>query len=171
VRRRTELAERLAYDQLASRIPYRTGISVRRAFFRRYGDIAQTGHIAEHVRIISPRNLRLGERAGVAPRATLDCRGGLMIGRNSMIGIEAIILTSSHGRACSGVPMRDQPMELAPVAIGEDVWIGARAVVLPGVSIGSGAIVGAGAVVTRDVEPGSVVGGVPAREIGNRRVE
>jgi acetyltransferase-like isoleucine patch superfamily enzyme len=57
----------------------------------------------------------------------------------------------------------------SPVEIGEDVWIGAHAVVLPGVRIGSGAVVGAGAVVNRDVPPNTIVGGVPARVIGDRR--
>jgi maltose O-acetyltransferase len=56
-----------------------------------------------------------------------------------------------------------------PITIGDDVWIGARAVVLPGVTIGRGAVVGAGAVVSRDVGVGEVVGGVPARLI--RRLE
>ena len=57
----------------------------------------------------------------------------------------------------------------APIRIGNDVWIGANATVLPGVTIGDGAVVAAGAVVTRDVEPLTVVGGVPARPL--KRIE
>ena len=53
----------------------------------------------------------------------------------------------------------------APIHIGKNVWIGANAVVLPGVSIGDGAVIGAGAVVTKNVEPNTVVGGVPAKVI------
>jgi acetyltransferase-like isoleucine patch superfamily enzyme len=58
--------------------------------------------------------------------------------------------------------------EYRPVKVGNDVWIGARAMVMDGVSIGDGAVVAAGAVVTKDVEPYMVVGGVPAQVIGNR---
>jgi len=56
----------------------------------------------------------------------------------------------------------------APVCIGDDVWIGARAVILPGVNIGRGAVIGAGAVVTRNVAANSVVAGVPARLLRDR---
>ena len=62
-------------------------------------------------------------------------------------------------------PARRQDLEPAPIRLGDDVWIGANATVLPGVAIGDGAVVAAGAVVTRDVPPMTVVGGVPARVI------
>ena len=58
--------------------------------------------------------------------------------------------------------------EVAPVVIGDDVWIGSRVIILPGVKIGNGSVIGAGAVVTKDVEPYSVVGGVPAKLIRRR---
>jgi galactoside O-acetyltransferase len=64
--------------------------------------------------------------------------------------------------------MAAQGCESAPVVIEDDVWLGANAVVLPGIRIGKGAIVGAGAVVTHDVEAMSIVAGVPARPIGKR---
>ncbi|WFG46850.1 hypothetical protein PaSha_17405 [Pseudonocardia alni] len=62
----------------------------------------------------------------------------------------------------------DQPGRPGDVDVGDDVWIGAHAVVTAGVSIGRGAVVGAGAVVTRDVPPSAIVGGVPAKVIGHR---
>jgi maltose O-acetyltransferase len=73
------------------------------------------------------------------------------------------ILTDSHD-------MHDPsfPEILSPVKIGNHVWIGSRALILPGVTLGEGAVVAAGAVVTSDVEPYTVVGGVPARPIGTR---
>ena len=61
--------------------------------------------------------------------------------------------------------------EFAPVTIGNDVWIGTRAVILDGVSVGDGAVIAAGAVVTKDVAPFEIVGGVPARQIGERPVK
>ena len=86
-----------------------------------------------------------------------------------MIGPEVIVVGKLHRTSSLDIPMIEQgDYEKAPTVIQEDVWIGARAVVLPGVVIGTGAIVGAGAVVTRDVTPRTVVGGVPAKLIGHR---
>jgi acetyltransferase-like isoleucine patch superfamily enzyme len=79
-----------------------------------------------------------------------------------------IIFSSQHRYNIEGVPILFQGHEKKRVSIGKDVWIGANAVILPGVTIGDGAIIGAGAVVTGDVEPYSIVGGVPARKIGER---
>jgi maltose O-acetyltransferase len=91
------------------------------------------------------------------------------IADNVMIGPEVIVVGKLHRTTSVDVPMIDQgDYEKLPTVIQEDVWIGARVVVLPGVVIGTGAIVGAGAVVTRDVSPRTVVGGVPAKVIGHR---
>lgn len=85
-----------------------------------------------------------------------------------MIAGGVLICGVNHGHAMQGMPMRQQPVEAAPVVIGQDVWIGMGAILLPGVTIGDGAIVGAGAVVTTDVPAGSVVSGVPARLVKHR---
>ena len=69
----------------------------------------------------------------------------------------------NHGHALVGVPMRNQKSEAAPIVIGNDVWIGMGAIVLPGIKIGEGAIVAAGAVITADVAPGHIVAGIPAQ--------
>lgn len=91
------------------------------------------------------------------------------IADNVMIGPDVIVVGKLHHTASIDVPMIDQgDYEKQPTVIHEDVWIGARVVILPGVVIGSGAIVGAGAVVTHDVSPRTVVGGVPAKVIRHR---
>ncbi|ASM72110.1 bifunctional N-acetylglucosamine-1-phosphate uridyltransferase/glucosamine-1-phosphate acetyltransferase [Pseudosulfitobacter pseudonitzschiae] len=83
------------------------------------------------------------------------------IGDHTMIGPNTQILCADHHR---NFEKRRQALERAlPVTIGADVWIGAAALILPGVTIGDGAIIGAGSVVTRDVAPGAVVTGNPAR--------
>jgi maltose O-acetyltransferase len=88
---------------------------------------------------------------------------------NVMIGPEVIVVGKLHHTDAIDVPMVNQgDYEKAPTVIHEDVWIGARVIILPGVVIGTGAIVGAGAVVTRDVSPRTIVGGVPAKVIGAR---
>ena len=94
---------------------------------------------------------------------TLDVRGGLSIGEQVSISPEVVILTADHDRDHPDFPIRYQA-----VTIEDHAWIGMRAMVLPGVRIGRGAVVGAGAVVTRDVEPFTVVAGVPARIVDHR---
>lgn len=93
--------------------------------------------------------------------AYIDARGGVFIGDRTFFGNGVMILSAGH----SSTPSIRREVLLAPVTIGSDVWIGSRALVLPGVTIGDGSVIGAGAVVTRDV-PGSVLAaGVPARVI------
>ncbi len=89
------------------------------------------------------------------------------IGNDVMMGPEVLIYTSNHGME-QGIPMRLQPLQSAPVRIGNDVWIGARCILLPGVTVHDGAVVAAGAVVTRDVPEDAIVGGVPARVLKHR---
>ena len=85
------------------------------------------------------------------------------------MGQDVIVYTTRHKDDRVDIPMREQGMaEVLPVTIGNDVWIGSRVIILPGVTIGDGCIIGAGAVVTKDVPPYSVVGGVPGRIIRKR---
>src|SRR6478672_9593886 len=107
--------------------------------------------------------ITIGRRSVVNQQCCLDGRGGLSIGDNVDISPGVWILTDSHDM---NDPLFGEV--LAPVTIGNDVWIGSRAMILPGVTVGEGAVVAAGAVVTRDVVPYTVVAGVPARPIGSR---
>ena len=84
------------------------------------------------------------------------------IGNDCLIGEYVSIRDADHGTE-PGTPMRSQAHASAPIVIGDDVWIARGAVILKGVTIGSGAVVAANSVVNRDVEPNSIVGGVPAR--------
>ena len=96
-------------------------------------------------------------------------RGGITIGDYVLIGPNVVITSSQHRYDIKGVPMLFQGHEKKPIVIGSDVWIGANAVLLPGVTIGEGTIIGAGSVVTSDTDPYSIIGGVPARKIGERQ--
>jgi len=113
-------------------------------------------------------NLSIGNNSGIGENAWISAEDRVEIGDNVMIARELLIYTTNH-ESERGKLMIEQPMRKAPVRISNDVWIGARVILLAGVTIGEGAIVGAGAVVTHDVEPYSIVGGVPARKIGERR--
>ena len=86
-----------------------------------------------------------------------------------MMGTDVIIITRNPRFDRTDIPMMEQGFEEErPVYIGNDVWIGDRVLILPGVHIGDGSIIAAGAVVTKDVPPYSIVAGVPARKIRDR---
>jgi acetyltransferase-like isoleucine patch superfamily enzyme len=93
----------------------------------------------------------------------LDTSAGITIGDNVAIGHGVAIVTSSH--EIGDRHRRSMALTAESVVIGSGSWIGARAVILPGVTVGEGAIVAAGAVVVRSVAPSTLVGGAPARLI------
>ncbi len=87
-----------------------------------------------------------------------------------MMGPDVVILTQNHKFDRLDIPMLDQGFkDEQPVTICDDVWIGARVIILPGVTVGKGAIIAAGAVVTKDVPEYAIVGGNPARVIKMRK--
>ena len=88
-------------------------------------------------------------------------QGGITIDDGVLIGHNAVLATLNHNQD----PEKRDNLLPAPIHIGRKVWLGANVTVLPGVTIGDNAIVAAGAVVTKDVEPNTVVGGVPAKII------
>ena len=112
--------------------------------------------------------MTIGDGTWIGQGCFLHSAGGLTIGRAVGIGPKVIILTSQHEAKDRRLPVLHTSVEFAPVALGDGCDIGSGSVILPGVTIGSGAIVGAGAVVTRDVEPLTVVAGVPARLLRRR---
>lgn len=91
----------------------------------------------------------------------------IVIGSDCMIAPFVYLVDSDHGIE-RAMPMNQQPNKVESIVVGSDVWIGAHAVILKGVTIGDGAIVASGAVVRSDVPAYSIVGGVPARVIGER---
>lgn len=112
--------------------------------------------------------LEINDDASLAKDITMVAAGGIQIGERTMIGYGTIILTANHRIPTNRGPMRFSGTELNKVTIEDDVWIGARVVLLPGITVGEGSIVGAGAVVNKDVQPFSIVGGVPAKVIRMR---
>lgn len=96
--------------------------------------------------------------------------GPVSIGENVMMGPECMIYTRNHESARHDIPMIEQGFtSTKPVVISDDVWIGSRVTILPGITIGRGAIIGAGAVVTKNVPEYTIVGGNPARTIKCRK--
>ncbi len=113
-----------------------------------------------------PSHISIGQDTIVGEHATLDGRDTITIGDHVAIATDVMIYNSEHD-----INSDDFGAITQPVHIEDYVFIGPRAIILPGVTIGKGAVVGAGAVVTKDVSPMQIVGGVPARPIGDRKVE
>ena len=108
-----------------------------------------------------PSSVELGDHSGIGIRAQIN--GKAVIGKDVMMGPDVCIYAINHEIRRVDIPMNQQGFAPEnPVFIGDDVWIGARAIILPGVRIGTGAVIGAGAVVTKDVPDYAVVGGNPA---------
>lgn len=104
---------------------------------------------------------QLGQNARIGPYTT--------IGDDVVMGPDVVIMTTSHAFEDPVVPINRQgSLPIKPIIIGNDVWIGTRAIILPGVKVGDKAIIGAGSVVTKDVPPLAIVGGVPAKIIRYR---
>jgi acetyltransferase-like isoleucine patch superfamily enzyme len=130
--------------------------------------VGEGSRISHRVKIISPSSIAIGKHTHVTNNVILDGRGDLTIGDDVLVGFESIIMTTTHQFRDPETPVRLQGSERKPIVIGNDVWIGTRAIVLPGVTIGDGAVVGSGAIVTRDVPAWAIVAGSPARVIGER---
>ena len=110
----------------------------------------------------------LGDYSGIGVNAKIH--GACSIGANVMMGEDCTIITRNHMHDRTDIPMNQQGFEAErPVTIGNDVWIGDRVTILPGVTIEDGCIIGAGAVVTRDIPAYSIAAGIPARVIKQRK--
>ena len=125
--------------------------------------------VAEQVMINNPGNVTMGDNCYIGTGVQFyPWQAPITIGNNVLIAAGARLITRKHGFGEFEHPMAAQGYTHAPIVVEDDVWIGFGAVILPGVTIGRGSIVGAGTVVSRDVEPYSIVGGVPARLIKKR---
>lgn len=112
-------------------------------------------------------HISIGDRTTIGFHTFIYASAGISIGNDCMIAPFVYIVDSDHGIA-KGEPMNRQANITAPITIGNDVWIGAHSVILAGSVIEDGAIVAAGAVVRGHVDANTIVGGVPARKIGER---
>lgn len=105
--------------------------------------------------------IRIGKHVFINQACVFMDRGGITIGENTKIGPRVNLITENHGLK----PSERHILTSRPIFIGRNVWIGAAATVLPGVTIGENSVVAAGAVVSRDVPPNTIVAGVPAKVV------
>lgn len=129
-------------------------------------------HCGKHVNIDKrtsfSSHLNIGDYSGIGKGSFLQ--GYVTIGNHVLMGAECLIYTENHNFNRMECTIDQQGyQEPRPVIIGDDVWIGSRVIILPGVSVGNGAVIGAGSVVTHDVPPYAIVGGNPAKVIKYRK--
>lgn len=147
-------------------IPFHT---IRKLKYRLFGiKIGRGSVIHMWASFFQPKNIEIGEDTIVGDHAFLDGRAKLTIGNHVDIASSVMIYNSEHNINENDFTAVEKVIE-EPVEIGDYCFIGPRVIILPGVKIGKGAIVGAGAVVTKDVADFAIVGGVPAKEIGERK--
>ena len=133
-------------------------------WIRRFGATVQGAPFVHgRATIVRPWNLILRERACLGDGAVAYCLDRIELGAGATLAQGAYLCTGTHD-----FDQPHAPLKTAAILVGPDAFVGLRAIVLPGVSIGAGSIVGAGAVVTRDTERNGVYGGNPARKIGRR---
>ncbi len=138
---------------------------IRRFFYRLAGiKIGKGSTIHMGTVFYEPKNIIIGEDTIIGEKVVLDGRDKLIIGNHVDIASEVMIYNSEHD-------VNDEYFKpiIGKVIIEDYVFIGPRVIVLPGVTIGKGAVIAAGAVVTKDIPPYAIVGGVPAKIIGERK--
>jgi acetyltransferase-like isoleucine patch superfamily enzyme len=150
-----------SYNHFFSNLP---GYPIRHWFLRTILGYSIGRDAAVHMGCFFTGNtISIGNNSIVNRRCYLDGRGTLSIGNNVSIAPECYILTMTHdGQSSDFKPVRKT------TRFEDFVWLGSRALILPGVLLGKGSVVGAGSIVTKDVAPFTIVAGSPARKIGER---
>lgn len=145
------------------------GIGIRyiliRSLAKRCGDNVS---IHKGTYILSPQNMKLGNNISIHPMCYLDATGGIEIGNDVSIAHSVTVMSTSHSYSDREVPIKDQMLEAKKTKINNNIWIGAKSMILAGIEISDGVVVGASSVVTKDVEKESIVVGNPARILKKR---
>jgi len=137
------------------------------AYSRFLKSLGEGSRIHPSVEIRSPENVKIGSNCGINHGAELYGGGGIEIGDGTLIAYHVLVFSDTREYR-NRDPITKQVRIVKPVRIGKDVWIGARAIILPGVEIADHAVVGAGSVVTKNVGEWEIVAGNPARKIRSR---
>lgn len=122
-------------------------------------------YIGTNVTIKNHVSLEVGSNVSIHDACYLDAYGGLVIGDNVSIAHQTSVITFNHTWEDKSKPIKYNPVVAASIIIEDDVWIGCGVRIMPGVRIGNRSVIAAGSVVTKNVSPGTLVAGVPARKI------
>lgn len=161
------------YELIAKNVPYSySKFNFGQLYLRRWvlkylsPKVGVNVNLERKVWIVNWNNVEIGNNSGIGMNSRI---GSVKIGSNVLMGPECCILTNNHEFENINKPMRDQGYRgESSVTIEDDVWIGQRVIILPGITIGKGSIVGAGSVVTKSVDEFSVIGGNRAKLIRKR---
>ena len=116
-----------------------------------------------------PQKITIGDNVWMSKNIAFYASNGIHIGNDVVVAKDVSFISNNHSFKSSSVKINKQCYtENSPIVIGDDVWIGEKAIILKSVQIGKGAVIGAGAVVTKDVPPYAIVAGNPARIIAHR---
>lgn len=153
-------------------IPGDLGIHLRRYTYSRLLNTCGVNlNIMENVDIESPLTISIGNNVGINRLCQIKGEGGLFIGNDVLIGPLCVIWTINHRFNNRLIPIRKQGYEKKPVHIGDDVWIGANSIILPGATINNGAVIAAGAIVSGNVEEHTTYRSGFSKRVSDRYLE
>ena len=157
-------------DFIIAYIPGRIGIRIRRVAFKiKVNKSGKNVNISTGVQIIGGSNIQTGSNIGINSNSVIGAHHGkITLGSRVIIGQNVVVRASDHKSESIEIPIIEQGQTGGEIIIGNDCWIGANAVITRNVKIGDHSIVAAGAVVTKDVDPFSIMAGVPARLVKKR---
>ncbi len=148
------------------------GIGLRYAILKSISNsIGDNVALFQGVYLLNPENISIGNNVSIQPMTYIECgneSGGITIGSNVSIAHGVTIMATTHCYNDRKICIKDQGVLAEPVHIEDNVWIGAKAVVLSGVTVRQGCVIGAGAVVTKSTDLNGVYVGVPAYNIKER---
>lgn len=138
------------------------------SYYPRFAGVGEGVRLDDDIYINKPENITIGRNTFIGRRCRLNALAKISIGESCLIAAGCTMMTWNHRLEGRSLDIRSAGKDTSPIVIGDGVWMGYDATVLPGVSVGRGAVIGASAVVTKDVKPFEVVVGIPARAIGVR---
>jgi len=154
----------LAYNRAVTHIPFNP---LRIWWLRRLGArLGRNVYLFAGSEVLQPSGLEIAGNCHIGRHSQIDARGGIRVGTNVVIAGHCLLLTADHDPQDSGFRGR-----LQGISIEDRVWIGSRATILKGVTLGEGSVIAAGATVIHDVPAWSMVAGVPAKIVGHRSHE
>lgn len=153
----------LWFNHLLKHIPGKIGCKIRGFFlpFKKGKNVK----IWDNVQIDSPSKLTLGNDVSINRGCILNAGGYINIGNDVLIGPNVIIYSQNHNFNNSKVPIWQQGYKCKKVVIGNNVWIAANVIILPGIKIGNNVVIGAGAIVTKDVNSNIILYGNNQKEL------
>lgn len=131
--------------------------------------LSESVRIEDDVDLLGLKNIRIGDNSFIGKRSRLVAYNSeINIGKNVLIATNNTLITRSHVYSDINIPINQQGYTNKPIIIEDDVWIGANCIILSGVTIGKGAVVSANSLVNKDVEPYTIVGGIPIKLLKKR---